>query len=61
MDDTKASVVSLDHLHTLGRRRIVLVAGPRSFDQLLGGEPRNVVVETRAEVVVRASTAPPAA
>jgi LacI family transcriptional regulator len=28
-------------------------------DQLLGGEPRNVVVETHAEVVVRASTAPP--
>jgi len=30
-------------------------------DQMLGGEPRDVVVETRAEVVVRSSTAPPAA
>ena len=30
-------------------------------DQLLGGEPCDVVVETRAEMVVRASTASPAA
>ena len=29
------------------------------LEQLDGGEPRDVVVETRPEVVVRASTAPP--
>ena len=29
------------------------------LEQLAGGEPRDVVVETRPEIVVRSSTAPP--
>jgi len=32
MDDTRASVAALDHLHSLGHRRIGLVAGPRGND-----------------------------
>jgi LacI family transcriptional regulator, galactose operon repressor len=32
MDDTRASVAALDHLHSLGHRRVGLVAGPRGND-----------------------------